>query len=112
MDRQRALLMGAVSIERARAMAAVADLVAVEGAQVLDSVESQRLATLKWATLERRETIAEVRRELAAAVSAVRAVVINDVRGIVDGVLLRVALFLIAGVVLAPLVARVWPRRR
>ena len=44
-----------------------------------------------------------------------RAIVINDVRGIVDMVMLRVAIFLIAGVVLAPLVAhayaRVWPRR-
>jgi hypothetical protein len=38
------------------------------------------------------------------------------VRGIVDVVLLRVALFLIAGVLLAPIVAhvyaRVWPSRR
>ncbi len=45
-----------------------------------------------------------------------RAVVVDDVRHIVDVVLLRVALFLLAAVVLAPLVAhvyaRVWPRRR
>jgi hypothetical protein len=77
------------------------------------------MTTLGANPLERREAIAEVRRELAAAVNAVRAeraVVVNEVRGIVDSVLLRVALFLIAGVVLAPLVARVyarvWPRRR
>ena len=47
--------------------------------------------------------------------SCERAIVVNDVRGIVDMVMLRVAIFLIAGVVLAPLVAhayaRVWPRR-
>jgi hypothetical protein len=44
-----------------------------------------------------------------------RAVVVDDLRHIVDVVLLRVAIFLIAAVVLAPLVAhayaRVWPRR-
>jgi len=44
-----------------------------------------------------------------------RATVVEDVRGIVDTVLLRIALFLLAGVVLAPLVAhiyvRVWPKR-
>jgi hypothetical protein len=44
-----------------------------------------------------------------------RAVVVDDVRQIVDAVLLRVALFLVAAVLLAPLVAhayvRLWPRR-
>ena len=79
----------------------------------------QRLATLKWASAERRETIAELRRELSGAIASLRgerAVVVDDVRGIVDAVLLRVALFLIVGVVLAPIVAHayawVWPRRR
>jgi len=41
--------------------------------------------------------------------------VVDDIRHIVDVVLLRVALFLIAAVVLAPVVAhvyaRVWPSR-
>jgi hypothetical protein len=41
--------------------------------------------------------------------------VVDDVRHLVDVVLLRVALFLVVAVVLAPLVAhayvRVWPRR-
>jgi hypothetical protein len=50
------------------------------------------------------------------ALRAERAVVVADVRHIVDVVLLRVAIFLVAAVVLAPLVAhayaRVWPRRR
>ena len=45
-----------------------------------------------------------------------RAIVVDDVRRIVDLVLLRVAIFLVGAVVLAPLVAhayaRVWPRRR
>ena len=44
-----------------------------------------------------------------------RAVVVDDTRRLVDPVLLRIAVFLVAGVVLAPLVAhayvRVWPRR-
>ena len=43
------------------------------------------------------------------------AIVLEDLRHIVDVVLLRVAVFLAAAVVLAPLVAhayaRVWPRR-
>ena len=90
-----------------------------ERSELLRTVESQRVATLAWATAERRETVADVRRELAASLDAVRgerAVVVTDVRHIVDVVLLRVALFLIAGVVLAPVVAHVyalvWPRRR
>jgi hypothetical protein len=85
---------------------------------VLRNAESQRLATLEWATAERREATAEVRRKLAASMEALRgerAVVVDDLRQIVDVVLLRVGIFLIAAVVLAPLVAhayaRVWPRR-
>lgn len=85
---------------------------------MLRTVELQLLATLEWATAERREAIADVRRELAGSMEAVRgerAVVVDDLRHIVDVVLLRVAIFLVAAVVLAPLVAhahaRVWPRR-
>jgi hypothetical protein len=59
---------------------------------------------------------AEVHRELAASMEALRterAVVVDDLRQIV--VLLRVGIYLIAAVVLAPLVAhayaRVGPRR-
>jgi hypothetical protein len=118
-DRERALVMAAVSVERERAVGAGIDALAAERRELLRSVELQRLATLAWATTERRETIAELRRELAASVEALRAeraVVVDDVRHIVDAVLLRVALFLVAAVALAPLVAhaytRVWPRRR
>ncbi len=57
-------------------------------------------------------------RELAGSTEALRgerAVVVDDLRQIVDVVWLRVAIFLVAAVVLAPLVAhayaRVWPRR-
>jgi hypothetical protein len=117
-NRQRSLVLQAVSSERERAMAAVASMVASERAQLLAGVEAQRLATLEWATRERRETIEEVRRELASAMKIARServTVVEDVRGIVDTVLLRVALFLLAGVVLAPLVAhvyaRIWPKR-
>ncbi len=86
--------------------------------ELLRNLESQRLATLEWATAERREAIADVHRELAGSMGAVRderAIVLEDLRHIVDVVLLRVAVFLAAAVVLAPLVAhayaRVWPRR-
>ena len=82
------------------------------------SFEVQRLATLEWATAERREAVADVHRELAGSIEALRgerAVVVEDVRNIVDLVLLRVGIFFVAAVVLAPLVAhayaRVWPQR-
>jgi hypothetical protein len=118
LSRQRTLVMAAVSIERERAVGAIIRAFAAERTELLRSVELQRLATLEWATTERREAIADVRRELGGAMEAVRgerAVVVDDLHRIVDGVLLRVALFLVAAVMLAPLVAhayvRVWPRR-
>jgi hypothetical protein len=118
LSRQRTLVMAAVSVERERAVDAIIRAFAAERSELLRSVEVQRLATLEWATTERREAIADVRRELGGAMEAVRgerAVVVDDLDRIVDGVLLRVALFLVAAVMLAPLVAhayvRVWPRR-
>jgi hypothetical protein len=118
-SRQRALVMEAISVERERAVGAIVHAFAVERRELLGSFESQRLATLEWATAERREAIADLRRELAGAIDALRgerAVVVGDLRHIVDVVLLRVAIFLAAAVVLAPFVAhayaRVWPRRR
>ena len=118
MSRQRALVMEAISVERERAVGAIVRAFAAERSELLRSFELQRLATLEWATAERREAIAEVRRELAGSMEALRgerAVVVDDLRHIVDVVLLRVAIFLVAAVVLAPLVAhayaRVWPRR-
>ena len=118
LSRQRNLVMDAVSIERERAVNAIIRAFAAERSELLRSFELQRLATLEWATAERHEAIAEVRREFAGSMDAVRgerAVVVNDLRRIVDMVLLRVAIFLVAAVALAPLVAhayaRVWPRR-
>lgn len=118
MSRQRALVMEALSVEREQAVGATIRAIAAERGELLRDVESQRLATLEWATGERREALADVRRELAGAIEAVRGeriVVVDDLRHIIDGVLLRVAIFLVAAVVLAPLVAhayaRVWPRR-
>ncbi len=118
MSRQRALVMEAISVERERAVGAIVSAFAVERSEMLRNFESQRRATLEWATAERHEAISEVRHELAGAMEALRrerAVVVDDVRHIVDAVLLRVAIFLVAAVVLAPLVAhayvRLWPRR-
>jgi len=118
MSRQRALVMDAISVERERAVGAIVHAFAVERSELLRSFELQRLATLEWATAERREAMADLRRELAGSIDALRgerAVVVGDVRHIVDGVLLRVAIFLLAAVVLAPFVAhayaRVWPRK-
>ena len=119
MSRQRGLVMAAISVEREQAVEAVVQALAAERGELLRNIESQRLATLQWATGERREAIADARRELAGALEAVRgerAIVTDDLRRIVDLVLLRVAIFLVAAVVLAPLVAhayaRVWPRRQ
>ena len=118
MSRQRALVMDAISVERERAVGEIVRAFAAERTELLRNVESQRLATLEWATAERREAIAEVHRELAGSMSALRgerAVVVDDLRHMIDVVLLRVVIFLVAAVVLAPLVAhayaRVWPRR-
>jgi flagellar motility protein MotE (MotC chaperone) len=118
MSRQRALVMDAISVEREQAVGAIVRAFASERSEMLRNVDSERLATLEWATNERREAFAEVRRELAESMAALRServVVVDDVRHIVDLVLLRVAIFLVAAVVLAPLVAhayvRVWPRR-
>jgi hypothetical protein len=117
-SRQRALVMAAVSVEREQAVGGIVRAFAAERSELLRNVEVERLATVEWATNERREAMAEMRRELAASMEALRserAVVIDDVRHIVDLVLLRIAVFIVAGVVLAPLVAhayaRVWPRR-
>lgn len=118
-SRQRALVMEGLSLEREFAVGALVRALAAERGEMLRNVEAQRQATLEWATTERRETIAEVRRELARTMEGLRGervVVVNDLRHIVDVVLLRVLLFLAAAVVLAPVVAhayvRVWPRRR
>jgi hypothetical protein len=117
-SRQRALVMEAVSAEQERAVGTLVRSFAQERTEMLRSFELQRLATLDWATRERREAIADIHREVAesiAALRAERAIVVDDVRQIVDAVLLRTALFLIAGVLLAPVVAHVyalvWPRR-
>jgi hypothetical protein len=119
LSRQRSLVMEAFSVEREQAVGAIIRALAAERRELLRNVESQRQATLEWATAERRETIAELRRELAGSLEALRAeraVIVDDVSQIVDVVLLRVAIFLGAAVLLAPLVAhgyaRVWPGRR
>ena len=117
-SRQRALVMEAISVERERAVDGIVRAFAAERSELLRSFELQRLATLEWGTTERREAIAGMHREVAGSIDALRgerAIVVGDLRHIVDVVLLRVAIFLVAAVVLAPLVAHayalVWPRR-
>jgi hypothetical protein len=117
-SRQRALVMQAVSVEREQAVGAFVRALASERSELLRYIESQRVATLEWATAERRETIADVHREMAGSMTALdgeRVVVVEDLRHLVDLVLLRVAIFLVAAVAFAPLVAHlyalVWPRR-
>jgi len=117
-SRQLALAMKALSAERELVIDTIIRALASERGELLRDVASQRLLTLEWATAERREAIAVVGGELARAIATLRgerAIALDEVRGIVNMTLLRVAIFLIAGVVLAPLVAhayvRVWPRR-
>lgn len=118
MSRQRALVMDALSVEEEQAVSGIARALAAERSELLRDLQSQRLATLEWATAERREMIAEVRRDMTGSMEAVRGERVgatDDLRRIADVILLRVAIFLIVAVVLAPLVAhayaRVWPRR-
>ena len=59
MSRQRALVMEAISVEREQAVGAIVRAFAAERSELLRNFESQRLATLEWATDERREAIAE-----------------------------------------------------
>jgi len=117
-SRQRGLVMEFFSAERERVVDAMVRAFAVERNEMLRNLESQRLATLQWASAERGEVITEVRRDLAGSRDAVRgerAILVDDLRHIVDVVLVRVAIFLVVAVVLAPLIAhayaRVWPRR-
>ena len=82
-SRQRALVMDAISVERERAVGALVRAFATERSELLRSFEAQRLATLEWATAERREAVAEVHRELAGSMEALRgerAIVVDDVR--------------------------------
>ena len=118
MIRQRVLVMAAVTVEREQAIGAIVRAFATERGETLRNVELQRLSTLEWATGERREAVAEVHRELAGSMDALRGervAAVEELRHIVDVVLLRLAVFLVAAVVLAPVVAhvyvRVWPRR-
>jgi hypothetical protein len=117
-SRERALVLTAISNERERAIGAMTRAFALERELLMRDLDTQRRATLEWATAERREAIAEVRRELSGATDALRSertIVVNDMRAIVDMVLLRIALGIVVAVVLTPLVAhayaRVWPRR-
>ena len=70
LSRQRDLVMDAVSVERERAVSAIIRAFAAERSELLRNFELQRLATLEWATAERREAIADVRRELAGSMEA------------------------------------------
>jgi hypothetical protein len=117
-SRQLAVLMKALAVERETAIDTIIRALAAERGEVLRDVARQRTVTLEWATAERREAISDVGRELGGALAVLRgerAIALDEARGIVNMALLRVAIFLIACVVLAPLVAhayvRVWPRR-
>jgi hypothetical protein len=118
MNRQRIMVMEAVSLERERMVGPIISAFAAERAELLRSFEVQRLATLEWASAERREAVLDVHRALAVSMEAVRgerAVVVAEAGRLTDLTLLRLAIFLVGAVVVAPLVAhayaRVWPRR-
>jgi hypothetical protein len=86
---------------------------------VIKSIDDERLATLEWGSLERREVVSVVRQEFQSAVAALhqeRIATMDDTRTLVNYVLLKIVLLILAAVVLAPVVAhvyvRVWPRPR
>ena len=118
LNRQRELVVQAISLESERDLGTLTAAITSERGQLVRDLDAQRLATEAWATNERRETVAQLRQELDRAAGALqqeRIAALTDVRQIVDLVLLRVALFAVAAIVLAPIVAhayvRVWPRR-
>jgi hypothetical protein len=117
--KQRVLLMQELGKEREMALQGLAMAMASERDVVLKTVDAERLATLDWGTVERREVVTVVRQEFEAAVAALheeRIAAMDDARHMVNGVLLKLALFALLAVVLAPVVAhayvRVWPQRR
>ena len=113
MNQQRALVMAALSLERGRAVDPIIAAFAEERIELLPASSRQRVSTLEWATAERREAITQIHRELVGSMDALRGervIVADDVRHLVDVVLLRVAAFLVAAVVLAPLVAHAYVR--
>ena len=119
LGKQRALLMQELGHERELALDGMSMTMAHEREIAMKAIDALRLATLEWGTVERREVISVVRQEFQAAVAAIheeRIATINDTRHLVNGVLLKVALFILLAVVLAPFVAhvyvRVWPRQR
>ncbi len=119
MNRQRALVMAAITSEREQSILALTKDIALERSLILRDIDAQRLATLQWANTERLETTGDLHNELAGVVKAIHAermAFSDDVGRLVDTVLLRIALFVVAGVVLAPVVAhayvRVWPRNK
>ena len=119
MNRQRAMVMTAITTEREQSILALERDIALERTLVLREIDAQRLATLQWGNGERLDTTADIHRELAGTVSALhaeRVAFADDLRRLVDMVLLRIALFVVAAVVLAPLIAhayvRVWPRNK
>jgi len=116
--KQRVLLMQELGKERELALRGLSMTIAAERDLVLKAIDAERLATLEWGTVERREVVSVVRAEFQAAVAALdqeRISAMDDTRRLVNGVLLKVALFVLLAVVLAPVVAhayvRVWPRR-
>ena len=117
--KQRALLMQELGKERELAMDGLSMTMASEREVAMKAIDVLRLATLEWGTVERREVLNVVRQEFQATIAALhqeRIAAMDDTRRMVDGVLLKVALFVLLAVVLAPIVAhayvRVWPRRR
>jgi hypothetical protein len=117
--KQRALLMQELGHERELALQGLSMTIAAEREVAMRGIDLLRVATLEWGTVERREVINVVRQEFQAAVAAIhqeRIDTMDDTRHIVNGVLLKVALFVFLAVVLAPFVAhayvRVWPQRK
>jgi hypothetical protein len=118
LNRQRELVVSAISLESERDLGTLTAAITSERGQLVRDLDAQRLATEIWATNERRETVAQLRQELDRAAGALqreRVAALTDVRQIVDLVLLRMVLFVVGAIVLAPIVAhayvRVWPRQ-
>jgi hypothetical protein len=119
LSKQRALLMQDLGKERELALEGLSTTIASERDVLMKAIGAERVATLEWGTGERREVVSVVQQEfqaLIAAIHAERIATMDDTRRLMNSIMLKMALFLLAAVVLAPLVAhayvRVWPRRK
>jgi hypothetical protein len=117
-DRQRALLAEEIGDQ----LSTVIEAVAAERLDILENIAEQRIHTLDWLGEEREVLVEFVHAEVAGMLDRIESTVGStiartdrELEQLADIVVIRLAMLIAAGLVLAPIVARiyvhVWPRR-